>query len=187
MNAAIVFIVLSQGPAGLPKAPVLLPGLLDVKQHSCPIPARNAKATVVIFTTIDCPIANQYSPEIRRLCKTYCPRQVEFKLAYVDDTVSPAQVEKHLKSFGALCQGFIDLKQNLAHRIGATVTPEAAAVDSDGKVFYRGRIDDLFTTHGKRRDKPTRHDLRQALDQFLSNKPIDPSTTPAVGCFILKV
>ncbi|GIT77890.1 MAG: hypothetical protein Ct9H300mP32_2720 [Verrucomicrobiota bacterium] len=64
------------------------------------------------------------------------------------------------------------------------VTPEAAVFDAKGRLIYRGRIDDLYADFGKKRARPTRHDLRDTLDALLAGKRLTKRTTKAVGCYI---
>jgi hypothetical protein len=54
------------------------------------------------------------------------------------------------------------------------VTPEVAVVGPGGALLYRGRIDDLWSDYGKRRQEPTTRDLRAALDAALAGRPTPP-------------
>ncbi len=60
--------------------------------------------------------------------------------------------------------------------------PEAVVVSRDGKLVYRGRIDDRYATSGKRRDEPTTHDLSAAVDAVLAGKAPAVSQTKVFGC-----
>jgi hypothetical protein len=64
------------------------------------------------------------------------------------------------------------------------MAPEAAVLAPDGKVVYRGRIDDRYADYGKRRPEPTQRDLRDALDAVLENKPVRAPTTKVIGCYL---
>ena len=59
-------------------------------------------------------------------------------------------------------------------------TPEVFLLDADRVIRYHGRIDDQYGI-GFRRDKPTRNDLEQALDELLAGKPITTAETEVVG------
>lgn len=141
-------------------------------------PARDRKATVVFVVLADCPIARQYSPEMARLARDYRAKGVRFVMAFADG--SPNAIRTQMKEFGL---PFPAAKTNptLIKLLQATTAPTAAVVSSDGSVPYVGRIDDRFPTLGAQR-KPRRPDLRIALDQFLSHKPVSPSRTEVVGC-----
>ena len=147
------------------------------------IPAPKAKATVVLFVTVDCPICNRYAPEITKIVKKYGER-VSFFLAYTDPTISLAAVKKHRGEFGLSAHAFLDYRHVWVGRVRATVTPEAAVLTPEGKLVYRGRIDDLYANPSQRKPKAEQLDLRQALDEVLAGKAVTQSMVPAVGCKI---
>jgi hypothetical protein len=67
------------------------------------------------------------------------------------------------------------------------VTPSAAVyVHENGarRLVYRGRLDDRVVALGKVRPRPTRFDLRDALEAVLANRADTLVTTPAIGCEI---
>ncbi len=66
--------------------------------------------------------------------------------------------------------------------MGAKTTPEAFLVDPSGQILYRGRIDDRFPDFGKKRAKPTKEELRDALADYVSGSEIRTKQTQAVGC-----
>lgn len=146
------------------------------------IPEATKRATVLIFVTPDCPIANRYAPEIQRMAAAYTPKKVAFYLVYADPDVSAEAARKHRKAFGYRLPALRDPAHKLVKRVGATVTPEAAVLTPDGQRRYRGRIDDRYLDFGKQRAQPGRSDLRNALDALLQNRPVPEATTPAIGC-----
>jgi hypothetical protein len=167
-----------------PRQPLKVSKVVDVAGKTQKIPATGAKATVVVFVTVDCPIANRMAPEVVRICEAYKSRQVSFLLAYVDTSVSRKNVQKHLREYGFPCPGFIDTKHKIVNAVGATVTPQAAVLDSKGMLVYRGRINDLFEEHGKAKAKATKNELRDALNETLAGKPVTTPLMPATGCYI---
>ena len=72
----------------------------------------------------------------------------------------------------------------LVRRAAATVTPEAAVFAADGRMVYRGRIDDWYVSFGKSRPAPVKRDLRDALEAALVGREITDSRTTAIGCYI---
>ena len=152
-------------------------------QTQQPFRAR-AKASVVFFITDDCPISNRYAHEIRRICESNSGR-ANCTLAYIDPDMTPTKVEKHMSEFGhGAYPAVIDSKHTLVKAAGATVTPEAAVILADGTVAYRGRIDNTYVTFGQSRREATEYDLKNALDQIASGKPVAVPRTKAVGCYI---
>ncbi len=78
----------------------------------------------------------------------------------------------------------LDPKHQLVKAVGVNVTPEVAVITADGKLAYRGRIDDQYPGLGKKRLAPAQRDLRNALNDILAGKPIKAARTEAVGCSI---
>jgi hypothetical protein len=78
----------------------------------------------------------------------------------------------------------MDSHQVLARQAGALGTPEAVILSPDGKVLYRGRIDDRFASFGKTRLHVDQHDLRDALDEVLAGEPVAHPYAPSLGCAI---
>lgn len=155
---------------------------VDGKQMKITPPDK--KGTVLFFITVDCPIANRYAPEIARIAAAYGPKGFVFARVYAEDTLSPTQIAKHGKDFGLTSlAAILDSRHYLVNKIHPKVTPEAAVIGPDGKLLYRGRIDDSYLDHG-RFGNPSRRDLREALNDILAGKPVRLKYVPAVGCDI---
>jgi AhpC/TSA family protein len=147
-------------------------------------PAPGVKATVFVFITTDCPIANRYAPEIQRLTATFASRGVRFWLVYANPREPLASIRNHLRQFQYATPALRDPEHALVRFTKATVSPEAAVVDPGGALLYHGRIDDRWVNLGRDRPSPTRRDLAEALSATLDGKPVAQSATPAVGCIL---
>ena len=146
---------------------------------------RSSAVNVIVFVTRDCPISNGYAPAIQRLCRDYGPRGLRCTLVYEDGALGVDAVRDHLREYGY--GGFatmVDGDGRLAARVGATVTPEAAVIDTSGTVRYRGRIDNFYAALGKPRHRATSHDLREAIDAVLAGRAVTRPRTTALGCYI---
>jgi len=146
------------------------------------------KAIVFLFTSTDCPISNRYAPEVKRLSSAFVPQGVLFRLIYPDPTEDTTAIRAHMAAFsyaGAM-QALRDPKHALVAAVGATITPEAV-VYADGRVQYRGRIDDRYVDLGVERPAATEHDLADALTAVLAGKPVAHPETQPVGCYIADV
>ncbi len=142
-------------------------------------------ANVLYFITNDCPISNQYAPEINRICDEYAAKDVGCYLVYIDPTISKEAIRKHIGEYSHDCCAVIhDTEHALVKRINAKVTPEAALVSADGSVLYQGRINNFYAALGKPRRFVTVHDLRDAIDATLAGDPVKTPETQALGCFI---
>jgi len=143
------------------------------------------KAIVFLFTSTECPVSNRYAPEVRRLAEAFAAQGVLFRLVYPDPAENATAIRTHMADFAyaGATQAFRDPAHALVKFTGVTVTPEAA-VYANGKVVYRGRIDDRFVDLGVERPAATKRDLADALGAVITGKPVVPATTQAVGCFI---
>lgn len=155
----------------------------DIEGVSHAVPAAS-KATLFLFVGVDCPIANRMAPEIARILRDYKARDVSAFLVYPDGTLKRSDVAAHLKSFSLEGTAVIDKGLKLVKATRASVTPQAIVVDPKGVIRYSGRINDLYEEHGKIKARPTRNDLRVALDELLAGKKVSNPTTQLVGCFI---
>ena len=143
------------------------------------------KATLLFFVTSDCPISNFYAQDIQRLCAEYGTKGISCTLVYEDVGIDEEKVRQHLSDYGYRnISTTIDRDRATARRVGATITPQAVLV-VEGRVRYRGRIDNRYEAFGKPRRVVTAHDLREALDAVLAGKPVQTPETPALGCTIV--
>lgn len=158
--------------------------LLDVAGRDCtPTVVRDAKAHVVIFMGLECPIANGYAPEIEALTREYAPRGVRVFLVWVDRDATAEQVSAHTKEFSLSAPSLLDREHALVNALDARVTPECVVLDARG-VAYRGRIDDQYVALGKKRNVVRSRDLREALELVLTGKRTAASHTTPIGCMI---
>jgi hypothetical protein len=140
--------------------------------------------TVLIFVSTDCPISNRYAPEIKRLHEEFISRGIRFQLVYPNPLDDEAAIARHLQDYGYPQIARRDRDHTLVKMAGATITPEAVVFDARQRIAYRGRIDDRFVELGRERPAATQPDLRNALTALLAGRPVSPSRTQAVGCFI---
>ena len=176
------------GLAGLSTAVVAGPSvrLKDADNHIVdPFQApATVKAIVFLFASVDCPISNRYAPVVKSLNETFAPKGVQFWLVYPNPFDTSAAIQQHRKAFAYPMGALLDPDHALAKMAKASVTPEAAVFDRQGREVYHGRIDDRYVDLTRERPSPTRHDLDDALAATLAGKPVAQAATQAVGCFI---
>ncbi len=136
---------------------------------------KDKKAIVVVFVGTECPLANLYVPTLIELHKEYADqgRAVPGHQLQQPGHVRPI-VSAHAQERDVPFPVLKDFDQKVADAFGAKRTPEVFLLDADRVIRYHGRIDDQYGI-GYRREKPTRRDLKSALDELLAGKPI---TTP---------
>jgi peroxiredoxin len=124
---------------------------------------RDAKAVVLFVIGTGCPVSREYAPEMRRLARRYGPEGVSFFGVHPDPAVTAEAAARHAEEHGLSFPVLLDPAQELSGDLGVRVTPEAAVLDSQGHVLYRGRIDDRIAPGGERRPAPRRRELEEAI------------------------
>ena len=143
-----------------------------------------AKAAVFVFVSTECPVSNRYAPEVVRLYDGLAAKGVRFTLVYPNPAESASDIRTHLKEYGYPMEALRDPAHAFVKRIGISITPEAAVFTADGRLAYRGRLDDRYVSLGLERPAPTRRDLADALTDVLAGRPVRTPRTQAVGCYV---
>lgn len=158
---------------------------VDGAKHKIPHP--ESPATVLLFLSSDCPIANKYAPEIRRIQAQFEKQGVKFLRVYGDGYHEAEDLHEHTKVYEYTMPAILDSEQMIVVRCGATVTPEAVVLDAEGTIAYRGRIDDRHVDFGRYRQHASEHNLIDALTAVLSGEAPDTPRTKAIGCFLTQL
>jgi hypothetical protein len=184
--AALITLLPQGAPMGAVPAARLPLRARDLDGLARQIPDPGARATVLLFIAHTCPNANRYLPEIERLHAAYAARGARILTVYAEPGLGAEEARRHRKEFGISAPALVEPWRELVAATGATVTPEAVVLAPDGRLLYRGRIDDRFAELGRKRARPRSRDLEDALRAVLSGLPVPVPRTEAVGCFIPK-
>lgn len=137
------------------------------------------KASVFLFVSAQCPIANAYTSRFLNFAERYSSKGVEVFAVYSDRQESVAEIRRHATERRYSFPAVRDAGAVLADHLAATMTPEAVVVDATGAVKYRGRIDDNpVATH------VTSHDLENAVRALLAGTAVARPEVLAYGCAI---
>jgi AhpC/TSA family len=159
--------------------------MVDVNgQEFRPFNESGVRAVVLVFVLQDCPIANSYMPQLNRLHEQFEPRGVQMIVVESDPQITLEQARKHAEDFHIGLPVVIDSEHRWVRMAGATRTPEAVVFSPGGDILYRGRIDDQYVGFGKRRMQVTTHDLQDALEAILADRPVQNASAEAIGCYI---
>lgn len=160
------------------------PRLLDTRgaTHS-PLSDPEGKPTVFLFLGPECPISQRYTPTLKRLHKEFAGK-VDFFGVVSGSSTSRAAAAKYVREFDLPFPVLFDGADELARRLKPTHVPEAFVVNADGKLAYRGRIDDWYEAPARPRAEPRQHDLKNAVIAILAGKQPDPARTQPVGCLV---
>lgn len=156
----------------------------DIQGNPWTIGGEASEGTVLVIIGTDCPIANSYQPELRRLKLDFAKTALQFLMVHANPTVNTEEAEEHAKQFGIEWPILLDPDQTIARRLKATVVPSAFLVDRRGNIVYRGRIDDRHVALGRKKPAASRSDLRLAVGQYLTGETIEVQESEAVGCRI---
>jgi peroxiredoxin len=153
------------------------------------------KILVIIFTADHCPTAQAYEERILQLYQDFFLKGVEFvlispnnpqavcleEIGYSDlgDSFEEMKIRAKDKIF-PMPYLFDGDKQETAKAYGPTTTPHVFVFDSQRKLRYCGRIDEMENPYLK----ATHHDTRNAIVALLEGKPVPVEKTKTFGCSI---
>jgi peroxiredoxin len=141
------------------------------------------RAFIVAFVDTECPLASLYWPTLSDLHKEYAGKGVQFLAINSSGQDSFIKVSADAQERAVPFPVLKDFDQKVADAFGAKRTPEVFLLDADWTIRYHGRIDDQYSV-GVRRHEPTRHDLKQAIDDLLAGRPVAVAETEVSGCLI---
>jgi peroxiredoxin len=158
--------------------------LKDIHRRPRPLDGfKGKKAFVVVFIGAECPLANLYVPTLVELHKAYAGKGMQFLAINSNSQDTFIQVSAHAQERGVPFPVLKDFDQKVADAFGAKRTPEAFLLDADRVIRYHGRIDDQYGLN-HRRARPTRQDLKEAIDELLAGKKVTTPETDVPGCLI---
>jgi len=143
---------------------------------------KNSKAIVLMLIATQCPVSNDYNERMVKLSKDYGDKGITFIGINSNKQESIDEIREHNKKNKF---EFLVLKDNnniIADKLKATVTPEIYVLNSEFEVLYHGRIDD-----SRRTNEIKANDLRNALDNILTEKEVEVKKTKAFGCTIKRI
>jgi hypothetical protein len=97
---------------------------------------------------------------------------------YPDD--APAVMKQKIKEWGIPFPYLVDEAQEVARTLKAQCTPDIYLFDKNQKLAYHGRIDDNWQDESKVKSE----DLKAAMTNLATGKPIAEKQYPSMGCSI---
>lgn len=137
-----------------------------------------------VFLAWNCPISNRYIPTLNKIAEDLIPRGLSMQGYFGWNACSANRFEMWKKDFNPQFPvRRDDTYGRMRTRLRARTTPEAI-VHFDGKVAYRGRIDDRYQGWGRFRQEATKSELGQVLEAALAGRHIDVDWPRPLGCAI---
>jgi len=147
---------------------------------------RGVKGTLVMFICNHCPFVKHVMPELGRLARDYAPKGIGIAAINSNDVVAypqdgPAHMKELAEREGWVFPFLMDGTQQVALSFHAACTPDFFLFDANGRLAYRGRLDETRPGAGK---DPHGADLRAALDTVIAGSAPAGGQHPSVGCNI---
>ena len=143
---------------------------------------KDAKATVLIFVSTQCPNVKIYDGRINQIANEYQSQGFVVWGINSNSTEPVEDVKQHSVDVNYNFPVLKDMNNTVADMLGATKTPEVFVIDKNRVVLYHGRIDD-----NREIESVTSNDLKNALNDILANKDIAVKSTKSFGCTIKRV
>ena len=145
-----------------------------------------APGTLVMFICNHCPFVIHVREALVALVKQYQPKGIKAVAISANDVNthpddSPEKMAEVARRNDFSFPYLYDQTQETAKAFHAACTPDFFVFDGEGKLFYRGQMDDSRPGN----DKPVDgRDLRAAFDALLAGKPAPEPQKPSMGCSI---
>lgn len=144
------------------------------------------KALLIMFICQHCPFVKHIKTELAQLGKDYFSSELGILAISANDAEKyPDDGPESLKAMAReldlkfpLCY---DQTQETAKAYTAACTPDFFLFDSEGKLAYRGQLDDSRPSNNQ---PVTGADLRSAIAAVLAGQPITIEQKPSIGCNI---
>ncbi len=136
----------------------------------------NKVVTAYMIVGVKCGATPAYSKRFKALEDEFRPKGVEFVYLYPNKSESKDEKMSFHKKVGLRSAMVEDEGAKITKSLGFSNTASVVLVDRDGKVVYRGGIDDNADESAVKR----RH-LAEAITETLAGKPVSVTTSKAFG------
>jgi peroxiredoxin len=148
--------------------------------------AAGPKGMLVMFICRHCPFVKHVQDELAKIGRDYAGRGVGIVAISSNDVAShpedsPTKLAYQAQELQFTFPYLFDESQEVARAYDAQCTPDFFLYDAQGKLVYRGQLDDSRPGG----DIPvTGRDLRAALDALIAGREIAAEQRPSLGCNI---
>jgi peroxiredoxin len=147
---------------------------------------RGKKGLLVLFICTHCPYVKHIEKGLAALGKDYAGKPLGIVAISSNDAGThpadgPAGLKQQAEIFDFAFPYLYDETQAVAHAYKAACTPDIYLFDADFRLVYRGQFDASRPGNGV---PVTGEDLRAAIDDVLSGRPVPIDQRPSIGCDI---
>ena len=144
----------------------------------------NSEFLVLVFMSTECPLCRNYTLTLNQIAEKYDSTEVSVLAVFSASMDSAQSIKTFSEKYKTKFLTLTDIENNLVELLDANVTPESYLINRNGRILYKGKIDNWAITLGRQRTKVTQHYLLEALEEASQNKPITLKQTKAIGCMI---
>jgi thiol-disulfide isomerase/thioredoxin len=138
--------------------------------------------SVLMFIAPDCPLCMKLATSFSDLSDSF--PEVQFLAVYSGKHYEPMEINMFATETKLKPHIFRDYEYEVAHQLGAGITPEFFLIDSNATILYQGMLDDRAEALGSYKQTWSNHYLQDAIKAVLSGTEVNPSKTEAVGCVL---
>ena len=141
--------------------------------------------TLIVFMCNHCPFVVHVASTLVRI-HTYCKTNNIAMIGINSNNIqthpqdAPDKMIASAEMYGWDFPYLFDETQVTAKAFAATCTPDVFMYDSDGKLYYRGQLDDSRPNQGESDGR----DLKNAIDSMIAGNPPPEEQKPSIGCNI---
>jgi peroxiredoxin len=154
--------------------------LTDLSGQTVSAQSYSGRILVLIFWSFKCPVSLVYNERMETLESKYGSKNVAVVAISSGPNQKPAEVQANVSNLKLTLPVLLDPDGDFAEKLGASHTPSAFVLDTDGVLRYKGSLDN--------NKKPGENGriayVEDALDSMLAGTPIQVPETKAFGCSI---
>jgi len=143
----------------------------------------DSRVLIVVFTCNRCPYAVEYEDRLNALHAKYSESGKQVRLFVINSNYGPNESLKRMR-LRAKEKRFNfpyvkDTDQSVARSLGAVYTPEFFVFDHDGRLVYKGALDDATNSENVKTNY-----VDDAVSALLAGAPVKTTEIGARGCTI---
>jgi thiol-disulfide isomerase/thioredoxin len=138
---------------------------------------QNTKPTAYVFMSKTCPWCRLYEKRLAKMSAAYGKRGLRFIIVYPTRKTPAEQKIAYHKKSGFSVPMVNDKNASIAALLRITKTPEIVLVAKDGKIVFRGGIDDSPRSE----EKVEKAYLKTACDDLIAGRKVSVTSAPLYG------
>lgn len=150
--------------------------------------AKTNEGLLVMFSCNTCPYVIKSEARTKEMMAYATEKKIGMVIinsneAKRSDEDSDKEMAKYAKKMGYKVPYVIDEKSAVADAFGATRTPEVFLFDGNGKLMYKGAMEDNPSNPTESKNMF----LKDAIDKMVVGQAPDPNSTKSIGCTIKRM